>query len=80
MRWFNKQAHDDYVQSGRWKCEQSPTGAHYWIGDSRMIKCKYCGKEQKIVEYVGPLQEKGLEVARRKVRRSAKSHTKLQSI
>jgi len=33
----------NYIESGRWKCEDSPTGAHHWVqlaGD--VFKCKHC--------------------------------------
>ena len=39
----------DYLKSGNWKCEKSPTGAHRWIEvldeETRPIpefKCKWC--------------------------------------
>jgi hypothetical protein len=48
-----------YILSGLWKCEKSPTGAHWWIGeDSRDTKseftCKYCKqrKEFGIKNYI----------------------------
>ena len=41
----------DYIKSGRWKCELSPTGAHYWIemledGDGE-FSCSYCKEIRK---------------------------------
>lgn len=63
---YNLNAHNEYIKSERWKCDKSPTGAHYWIGNHFMLKCKYCNEEKKIVEYIGPLQEKGRELAIRK--------------
>ena len=44
----NEWAYREYIESGRWKCSQSPTGAHYWIGSSILLQCKYCGAERKI--------------------------------
>jgi len=63
---YNTQAHDEYIKSGSWKCDKSPTGAHHFIGNQFVLKCKYCGKEKQVMEYVGPMQEKRIEVARRK--------------
>ena len=36
--------HQDYVRSGRWKCTDSPTGAHHWIerGGEGIFICKWC--------------------------------------
>jgi len=32
-----------YVESGRWKCKESPTGAHHWVElESGKFTCKYC--------------------------------------
>ena len=63
MTTYNQRAHDDYIQSGRWKCDKSPTGAHYWIGNQYMLKCKYCGKEKQVMETITPLQAKARERA-----------------
>jgi hypothetical protein len=32
----------EYIESNRWKCNQSPSGAHYWIIRSQEMTCKYC--------------------------------------
>lgn len=39
--------HREYVESGRWKCAKSPTGAHHWIEPSSAeapgaFYCKWC--------------------------------------
>ena len=39
-----------YIDSGDWKCSQSSTGAHHWVGNNIEMECKYCHKKQK-VEY-----------------------------
>lgn len=37
--------YNEYVQSGCWKCSQSPTHAHHWIGDNdNVFTCRYCGE------------------------------------
>lgn len=37
----------EYVKSGRWKCAESPTGAHHWVEKEKgattgLFICKYC--------------------------------------
>ena len=32
----------EYLESGRWKCEKSSTGAHHWIIVGKKAECKYC--------------------------------------
>ena len=37
----------NYIANGLWKCDKSPTGAHYWIEVERdgcygLFDCKYC--------------------------------------
>lgn len=40
--------HKEYLESGVWKCTQSPTGAHYWVEINKneetrgLFLCKYC--------------------------------------
>ena len=36
-----------YIQSGYWKCTNSPTGAHHWKEYSGLWVCKYCGDVRK---------------------------------
>ncbi len=49
--------YDEYVKSGVWKCEKSPTGAHFWtVGpgehDQTRMHCTYCGKVKRFCESV----------------------------
>ena len=39
--------HREYIESGIWKCSQSPTGAHHWTGDEQTLTCKHCLKTQE---------------------------------
>ena len=32
----------EFLGSSRWKCEQSPSGAHHWIVHSYNQTCRYC--------------------------------------
>jgi len=32
-----------YVESGDWRCDKSPTGAHHWIISNGTQRCVYCG-------------------------------------
>jgi hypothetical protein len=32
----------EFLSSERWKCSQSPSGAHHWIIHSIEMTCKYC--------------------------------------
>lgn len=32
----------EFVASDRWKCDRSPSGAHYWLIQSGQMTCKYC--------------------------------------
>ena len=32
----------EYLDSDRWKCKESPNGAHYWIIRNYEMTCKYC--------------------------------------
>jgi len=36
-----------YLASNGWKCEKSPTGAHFWVGDHADMECKYCEATKK---------------------------------
>jgi len=49
MKRYNPQkiADSAYVESGSWKCEKSPTGAHFWIGNFAEMRCKYCENTKK---------------------------------
>jgi len=42
-----KKMDEEYIESGRWKCPESPTGAHYSVETSKegsygIFLCKYC--------------------------------------
>ena len=52
--------HQDYIESGCWKCDKSPTGAHYWIEtpsktkvNSGLFYCKYCLDAKKMPVHFG---------------------------
>jgi hypothetical protein len=34
----------EYLKSGAWKCENSPTGGHWWNCNREPAVCKICGK------------------------------------
>ena len=38
--------HSEYLESDVWRCNESPTGAHHWIGvgvqGSGIFYCKWC--------------------------------------
>jgi len=46
---------EEYIKSEVWKCNQSPTGAHYWIQLTQTLElyksgyftCKYCHDVRK---------------------------------
>jgi len=38
----NMFADQAYLAAGNWKCPNSPSGAHYFVGDSAILRCKYC--------------------------------------
>lgn len=46
-KWYMN--HREYLESGVWKCKESPSGAHHWIEhliDGRSLGifyCKWCG-------------------------------------
>lgn len=47
----------EYVSSGRWKCDKSPTGAHHWVRlthTTRLLEggyfnCKYCNDVRRFI-------------------------------
>lgn len=43
-----KNPYNDYIKSGRWKCTDSPTGAHFWVERDGKFLCKYCGEERPV--------------------------------
>ena len=43
MQSFMKASADrEYIASGRWKCNKSPNGSHFWIIHGYKMTCKYC--------------------------------------
>ncbi|MDO8578651.1 MAG: hypothetical protein Q7R50_05670 [Dehalococcoidales bacterium] len=38
----------EYLDSGDWKCPESPTGAHWWDCNVKPSVCKICGKVNKV--------------------------------
>ncbi len=37
----------EYIESGRWKCAKSPTGAHHWhITEDQMV-CIHCKENRR---------------------------------
>ena len=40
----------EYVESDRWKCEKSLTGAHWWVGHGTQLECVFC-YEVKEIDY-----------------------------
>lgn len=39
----------EYLDSGSWKCAESPTGAHFWDCNLKPSVCTICGKVNKPV-------------------------------
>jgi hypothetical protein len=37
---------NQYFESETWKCGKSPAGAHHWIINGKMMRCKYCHEER----------------------------------
>lgn len=49
----SKDLYDDYVNGDSWKCEKSPTKAHYWQEGTRedgtsVFICKHCTEARKM--------------------------------
>jgi hypothetical protein len=38
----------EYIESNRWKCNQSPSGAHHWIISGQRMTCKYCSCDKQL--------------------------------
>jgi hypothetical protein len=38
----------EYIESGRWKCDKSPSGAHYWLIHQQQMTCKYCNSYKEV--------------------------------
>ena len=48
-----RKVNQEYIESDRWKCNESPTRAHHWIILNKIGHCKYCGlhKNYDTLEY-----------------------------
>ena len=46
MQKFKPLSHKGYLEKRDWACDESPTGAHWWVGtySSPKFECKYCHK------------------------------------
>ena len=49
VRVNNKALNKEYIDSGRWKCNKSPSGAHYWIIIHDQMKCKHCNEHRQVL-------------------------------
>jgi len=49
----NYRAYTEYLASDTWKCPTSPTGAHHWRGNTKVMTCIHCGKVKELVEQIG---------------------------
>jgi len=38
----------EFIASDRWKCEKSPSEAHYWIIQRYQMTCKYCNSSKEV--------------------------------
>jgi len=38
----------EYLKSGAWRCEKSPTGSHWWNCNTDPAVCKMCGKVKRV--------------------------------
>jgi hypothetical protein len=39
-----------YLESGSWKCEKSPSGAHHWFILHFQMTCRHCGLNRQITD------------------------------
>jgi hypothetical protein len=39
----------EFIESDRWKCDKSPSGAHHWIIHSYDMTCKYCSSSKQVL-------------------------------
>ncbi len=44
----NTSSNQEYLDSGKWKCDKSPGGAHHWIIKYDQMTCKYCTQTRQI--------------------------------
>jgi hypothetical protein len=47
----NKAPNKAYLNSERWKCDKSPSGAHHWIISQGQMNCKYCCENRLVQEH-----------------------------
>jgi hypothetical protein len=38
----------EFFSSERWKCNKSPSGAHYWIINIDSMTCKFCNDSKPV--------------------------------
>jgi hypothetical protein len=44
----NTSDNKEYFSSDRWKCQKSPSGAHFWIIIAYEMTCKYCKNNKSL--------------------------------
>jgi len=50
---MNVSDNKEYIESSRWKCDKSPSGAHHWIVSNHQMTCKYCNCNKQ-ADITGP--------------------------
>jgi hypothetical protein len=57
MNFSKESPYQNYLKSGIWKCNKSPSGAHRWI-ENRSLKddgdtftCAYCGVDKQFSDW-----------------------------
>jgi hypothetical protein len=45
---MNVSGEKEYVASGSWKCDKSPSGAHHWIIEHNQMTCRHCNNSRQI--------------------------------
>jgi len=48
MTYPKDRSFQQYVNSGSWKCDKSPTKAHWWVAEDSEQVCKFCGEARKV--------------------------------
>ncbi len=38
----------EFIDSKRWKCIKSPSGAHHWMIRCGQMTCKHCGENRSL--------------------------------
>jgi hypothetical protein len=44
----NKAKEREYIDSGSWRCDKSPSGAHHWIVIGDQMNCKHCNINRQV--------------------------------